>query len=222
MHRLDRSSIQEPTCLSSYQHGRDSWSDVTHEDKEEVRSRLEQLQGRRCAYCEGDLDKLGQHIEHFVQKGRRSEVTFLWSNLFWACDQADRCGRYKDKCKPGYNDRDLIKPDEDDPDHFLHFISDGSIRPRAGLSPADYHRAKETLRVFKLDEDFGKLRAMRREAIRPHLLTAIAIAEIAAKHAQDVWLEFWREEVAAVSGLPFTTAIRHALTTVDNANGELH
>jgi hypothetical protein len=68
MRKLDRASFATPPCLTNYQPGTHTWKDVTHADKAEIRQHLEQMQGRRCAYCEGSVDSLGQHIEHFRRK----------------------------------------------------------------------------------------------------------------------------------------------------------
>jgi len=96
MRRLDRAAVPSPPCLANYLPGRDKWDDVNNEDRIQIRVRLEQMQGRRCAYCEGALDALGQHIEHFRRKHHFQALTFEWSNLYWSCDQKDSCGHYKD------------------------------------------------------------------------------------------------------------------------------
>jgi len=78
---LDRASHQAPNCLGSYKHGQHKWNDVTSEHKEQIRARLEEMQGRRCAYCEGSVDALGQHVEHFRRKHHYPALTFVWGNL---------------------------------------------------------------------------------------------------------------------------------------------
>ena len=89
MQKLDRAICLAPACLGGYAHGVHTWDNVSSVHKGEIRAQLEAMQGRRCAYCEGDIDSLGQHIEHFRRKSLHPELTFVWGNLFWSCDQTD-------------------------------------------------------------------------------------------------------------------------------------
>ena len=157
MRRLDRTICPAPACLEAYHHDTHSWSDVRPEHKAEIRAHLERMQGRRCAYCEGDIDVLGQHVEHFRRKGDPANrcLTFDWGNLFWSCDQSDSCGHFKDHGAGAYNVADLINPCSDEPDGFFIFRSDGTISVRRGLSADDERRARETLRVFSLSRRVG-------------------------------------------------------------------
>jgi uncharacterized protein (TIGR02646 family) len=172
---------------------------------------LERLQGRRCAYCEGPLETLGQHIEHFRRKRAFPHLTFDWTNLFWSCDQDGHCGCYKDrKCGP-YDPNDLIDPSVNDPELYLRFSSDGRIRLVHGLSADDVHRAHETLRVFNLDHDYGPLRRMRESYCAGYVTLGAEIAQLAAD-SPDEWQPFFDEELARTRELPFATAIKHTLT----------
>lgn len=96
MHKLNRDAVAAPVCLANFQHPPQIWDDMKSHEKTEIRLQLEQLQGRCCAYCEGSLDALGNHIEHFRRKKEFPHFTFVWTNLYWSCDQADSCGHYKD------------------------------------------------------------------------------------------------------------------------------
>lgn len=210
MRKLDRATCPAPTCLGSYHHGAHSWQDVTSDHKAEIRTHLETMQSRRCAYCEGDIETLGQHIEHFRRKSLHSALTFEWENLFWSCDQTDSCGHFKDGGAGSYNADDLINPCCDDPDTFLIFQADGTISIRHGLSPADQHRASETLRVFSLDAGWGRLRAMRKAAVTGYVEDAnMAFNE---GWSPDDIREYFSEELEYARNLPFYTAIRHVLT----------
>jgi len=82
MHQLYRYQIHLPPCLNRYRYGRNNWSDLTSDDRREICEALEAIQGRRCAYCECDLDQNGQHIEHYRQRSRYVRGTFDWNNLF--------------------------------------------------------------------------------------------------------------------------------------------
>ena len=210
MRRLDRASVAAPACLANYQPGQHNWDDVVACDRSQIRERLEQLQGRRCAYCEGGLDALGQHIEHFRRKhaGHSPHLTFDWTNLYWSCDQADSCGRHKDHGAGVYNVNDLIDPCIDDPDVFFQFRSDGTISIRRGLSLAERRKAEETLRVFNLHPNWGRLRNMRKATVANYVFM---VDELSGFEQSELYSLF-SEELAATRHLPFSTAIRHVLT----------
>jgi len=209
MRKLDRPN-PAPPCLCSYNHGAHSWNDVQPADKAQIRAHLETMQGKRCAYCEGSLDALGQHIEHFRRKSAHPALTFDWNNLFWSCDQNDSCGHFKDRGAGQYNIADLIEPCCDDPDEFFVFRSDGTISVRRGLSAQDERRAKETLRVFSLDADWGRLRAMRKAAVSGYVNDADE-AFSAGFSPNDI-RTYFAEVLEHAKELPFYTAIRHVLT----------
>ena len=210
MHKLQRG--EAPKCLEKFKHGRDNWETVGPDDRTEIWHALQAMQGQRCAYCEADISKGRKNIEHFRQKAshRYPQGTFEWANLFGSCTRAESCGSHKDKLGT-YQHEDLIKPDEEDPEAYLTFVTDGSIVPRHGLPEKSRHRATETLRVFNLDYEHGPLRQMRKQAISGYLQTAEAIREWAETLPQEEWLPFLEEELARVVSLPFATAIKHAL-----------
>jgi uncharacterized protein (TIGR02646 family) len=168
------------------------------------------MQGRRCAYCEGSLDSLGQHIEHFRRKNRYRALTFDWNNLFWSCDRTDSCGHFKDHGAGPYNVDDLLNPCCDNPDAFFIFQSDGTISIRRGLPAEDEHRARETLRVFSLDAKWGRLRAMREAAVSGYVGDADAADR--AGFSIDEIREYFADVLESIKDLPFYTAIRHVLT----------
>ncbi|GHU03948.1 hypothetical protein FACS1894158_03340 [Betaproteobacteria bacterium] len=209
MHKLQRGAA--PTCLAHYQHGRDDWSQVSSADKAAIWRELDDMQGKRCAYCEADISNTNnKHIEHFRQRGRFPQGTFDWSNLFGSCSREESCGKHKDQCG-AYNPADIVKPDVDDPEQFFVFVSDGAIAIRQGLSPQDQHRASETLRVFNLNDQNGPLRWMRHRAVAGYTQTAEELHEWAAVLDQTEWLSYLQSELTATSHLPFATAIKHVL-----------
>jgi uncharacterized protein (TIGR02646 family) len=212
MHLLNRGTA--PACLGNYQHGAHQWTNLTPtwDEREEIRADLQAMQGQRCAYCEGDLDVHGQHIEHFRQRGRFPQGTFDWDNLFWSCEREDSCGKHKDKCGV-YSPADLIKPDVEDPEHFFLFASNGTIAIRtATLTAQEQHRAAETLRIFNLDRERGALRYMRKARCAGYLKTAEELQSISATWPMEDWFPFLEEEIAKTRHLPFCTAIKHTLT----------
>jgi uncharacterized protein (TIGR02646 family) len=208
MQKLNRNDIAAPACLATYQHPAHNWNHVRPQDKDEIRTHLEQMQGRRCGYCEGPLDALGQHIEHFRRKKHFPELTFSWTNLYWSCDRTDSCGHYKDHGAGEYNVNDLVEPCVDDPDQFFRFRTDGTISIRPGLSPGAQSKAEETLRVFNLNPKWGRLRNMRKAAVSPYVAFVDRDLEFSINELQ----EFFSDELSQAVTLPFYTAIRHVLT----------
>ncbi len=210
MHLLDRGAA--PACLTHYHHGHHQWSNgvPTGPEKSQIWACLDAMQLGRCAYCEATLVPDDKHIEHFRQRSRHPAGTFDWSNLFGSCNRTNSCGKHKDSCGP-YNHAHLIKPDQDDPDDYFVFVSDGTIALRAGLSPSRKERAVETLRIFNLDASHGALRQMRRLAAMGYLQTAEEFMQFAQEFDESEWLPLLDQELAATAHLPFVTVIRHAL-----------
>ncbi|PVZ72007.1 retron Ec78 anti-phage system effector HNH endonuclease PtuB [Pelagibaculum spongiae] len=209
MHKLIRP--RQPACLNQYQHGRDQWNRVTPDHKNAIWLKLDQMQQHRCAYCEStirtDLGNSNSHIEHFRQRRSHPQDTFLWDNLFGSCNRHSSCGKHKDDLPP-YNHQDLIKMDVEDPEAFITFLPDGNAVPIKNLSPADKHRAAETIRIFNLN---GPLRRIRETAISGYLQTAEALATYAAEFDEADWLPLLQDELKQIKDFPFTTAIKHVL-----------
>lgn len=157
MKPLSRTDLN-PNFLTQYDPITDRWSAdepciPSRDHREEIWTALLSMQGGVCAYCEADLQN-NRHIEHFAVRSRHPSLTFEWSNLFGSCNRTDCCGHYKDDaCNPhrGYNLADLIKPDSEDPWHFLVFSSDGRVSVRDGLSGPDANRGQTTIDVFNLN-----------------------------------------------------------------------
>lgn len=209
MHNLVRP--EAPGCLSRFRHGRDHWgADVSFDDKREIWEKLVVMQGHRCAYCEDKLPEGRRHIEHFRQRSRYPQGTFQWDNLFGSCDKKNSCGRHKDRTI--YSDGDILKPDVDDPDDYLQFLADGRIVPLNDLTGGQRHLADETLRVFNLDQERGPLRQMRRSAVQAYLGTVEDLQEC-AELDESLYLEYLHEELEAIAGQPFETAIQHFFLT---------
>lgn len=209
MHRLHRDSAP-PAGLGNYRHGQHSWSNTcpTPVEREAIWDKLNAMQGERCAYCEGPMNEGDRHIEHFCQRARYPQGTFDWQNLFGSCNRPGTCGDRKDKCGT-YPHADLIKPDAEDPEAFLVFTPHGTICPRAGLPPHDYHRAKETIRILGLD---GALNQIRRAEVAGYIQTAETFAEMAESFDEEEWLPLLQEEIQNIAHRPFATAIKHVLT----------
>lgn len=208
MRKLQRGAA--PVCLSKFRHGVNNWTDVSPADKAEIWQELEAMQGKCCAYCESLITPEKRHIEHFRQKAGHvfPQGTFLWSNLFGSCMRKESCGTHKDNSLP-YDPTLLIKPDSEDPEHYLVFDQHGGVNPRKNLNETNSLRAQETIRIFNLDTP---LRASRRSQIRGYVETAEAIAELAQTLPEVEWLPLLEQEIADTAHLPFATAIKHVLT----------
>lgn len=218
MHKLNRDPVA-PACLANYQYGRDRWGGGTPnpDEYDTIWEKLNQMQKHRCAYCEAAIDENNRHVEHFAARASYPQGTFLWRNLFGCCKRETSCGICKDSRQTAqYDWKELIKPDEDDPDDYFVFVKNGTITLRLGLAPAAERKARETLRVFNLDAEFGELRKMRRKQAMGYIASLEAIfADLADSPellplAQD---EF-HAMLAETAHLPFATAIRHALTSI--------
>ena len=214
MRKLTRGQ-NAPACLGQYHYDHHPWNPGNAE-KDEIWRELNAMQNQRCAYCEADISTFNsRHIEHFATRTLHRERTYLWENLFGSCVRRESCGTYKDdKDTAAYDWAQLIKPDTHDPDDYLVFVSTGAIVPRHELSPADLHRAKETLRVFNLDAELGPLRKLRETAIRSQLKSYDTIYKLwlADPDLLDLDAELKTLLDQAETTLPFFTAIRHALT----------
>ncbi|MFY9261689.1 MAG: retron Ec78 anti-phage system effector HNH endonuclease PtuB [Gallionella sp.] len=211
MHALKRDT-DAPAGLDRYKHGQDTWGNGIPSEsvRQAIWDKLNAMQGGRCAYCEAAIGEGKRHIEHFRQRGRYPQGTFAWDNLFGSCHRQGCCGDHKDKQQ--YTPNDLIKPDEEDPEHFLIFAADGSVSPRANLSPQEKHRAEETIRIFNLD---GALKQIRQRAISGYIQTAEEFASMAAVFDESEWLPLLEKEIQATAHLPHSTAIKHILSRQD-------
>ena len=76
------------------------------------------------------------------------------------------------------------------------------------MSAVCERKANETIRIFNLN---GSLRQIRETHVIGYLQTAKEIAEMALEFEESEWLPFLEEELQAIAGQPFETAIRHVL-----------
>jgi uncharacterized protein (TIGR02646 family) len=213
MHALNRNAVPVPPCLTAPPAGR-SYGNLHGNEKAEIRDRLLDLQKHRCAYCErrtGEERDEG-HIEHFRNQAGHDHLSLVWDNMFWSCNDERTCGKHKDKCRrqsgnwAAFNPNDLIDPCHDDPNNFLLFVVDGTIRPREGLDAVDLRRALETLRVFQL-ADSAYLRKSREDAVKPYVGAIDSLLSAGA----DLVVRYVKSEVAKIDSAPFATTIRQYL-----------
>ena len=214
MHRLNRNILAIPTCLTPTDPPR-RFTDLRGPDKVEVRDALLVVQQQRCAYCERRTGMAPDdgHVEHFRNQAGHAHLETDWNNLFWSCNDEKTCGKHKDKCcrcppssKRSFDPADIIKPCTDDPEHFMIFVSDGTIAPRAGLNVAEQHRYSETLRVFQL-ADSPFLRESRKDAVKPYIGALEALSQVGPGLVRS----YISGELATLDSAPFATATRHFL-----------
>ncbi|WP_158222573.1 retron Ec78 anti-phage system effector HNH endonuclease PtuB [Rhodopirellula sp. MGV] len=220
MKKLDRSLTQAPECLGNYCHKTHTWdNDFTGEDKKSVWIQLDLMQKGKCAYCESFLGRT-RHIEHFRRKSQHQSLTFAWSNLLGCCGANTSCGHHKDLPGRGwpYQANDLIDPSTEDPDHFFHFQTDGSIKLREGLNPLEEHRAKETLRVLNLDEDRGPLRRRRAKVVQLYFQLEPGIVQALMDFEPADAKAYAQEELARIEDDELSAPLRHLFIDFVAAN----
>lgn len=215
MHKLDRTGIAVPACLTNPQYT--SYAQLRRPDKTQIRQSLFVMQGERCAYCErrtGTGENDG-HIEHFRNQANHTHLTLNWHNLYWSCNDPASCGKHKDDCnipngtstKAAFLPSSIIDPGVDNPDDFFVFVYDGEVKVKDGLSPGDLTRAKETLRIFQI-ADSSYLRKSRADAVRSYVSHLDLLNQIAPQKIS----EYATSELAKTQDAPFCTTIRHFLT----------
>lgn len=211
MRRINRNAVPVPECLNQAQVDR-TYAHLRGAEKTQIRTSLLEIQGQRCAYCErrtGTGARDG-HIEHFRKQADYQDITLTWSNMFWSCNDENSCGKYKDGCcrdsgvRARFNPSNLIDPSVDDPDDFLLFITDGTVRPNDGLTDEQNMKACESIRVFNLN-DSAFLRKAREDAIRPFFDT-IAWFQ---KHAPGMIATYVASERVKIEAQPFSAGIKH-------------
>jgi uncharacterized protein (TIGR02646 family) len=162
MRKLDRTKVQIPKCLSKCLHNIHEWGDrPTRTCRGILWTQLNKFQNRLCVYCETEISRgrTTGHIEHFFDKGdpQYKHYTFDWNNLFGCCTSNRHCGHFKNASLPGNsrrlpNYRLLIKPDVDDPEVSLQFVSTGKVRVRRSNLIKFYLKGKHTIKALNLNE----------------------------------------------------------------------
>lgn len=228
MHKLDRSAVPAPKFLSGFQPAR-KWTDLSSKKKRQIQIALANMQKSidsdgheivRCAYCEVrivvpnppdgiEAEYENSHIEHFRTRKDCPQLTFDWNNLFLSCTISKVCGKYKDEGHEfPYAPEDLIKPDVDDPDLYLHFSSTGEVLPRDGLDAQKTNRAKETIRVLRLDDP---TLIHRRQEVLSSVLSGLQEFMQIPGVSDDELALYCQEEVQAREWEPFSSAIKSVL-----------
>ncbi len=112
-----------------------------------------------CSYC--DMTPISppgrETIDHFHPKSGphgRLDLALEWTNLFYCCDHCQQM-------KGDQFDEALLKPDASDyffDKYFQWDFANGELKPNEVAPPEIQHRAKQTIKIFKLCEKHPILR----------------------------------------------------------------
>lgn len=119
---------------------------ATAKAKKCLSNALRGLAHGKCVYCEGALGAQADlEVDHYVAKTVDPANCFEWENLFPSCRLCNRPKQNHDHAGV------LLKPDVEDPELFFWIHPDtGHLQPHPSLSPAEEHRALETIRICDL------------------------------------------------------------------------
>lgn len=204
MKALNRISPTLPH-LTNFTGGLNQWREVT---LSYIWPPLQAMQGEYCAYCESSLREK-KHVEHFRSRNRFPQLTFSWPNLFGSCCGKRCCGTFKENGAGRYNPNDLIKPDADDPEHYLLFLTTGKVIPAKNLKGHMLVKALETIRVFNLNDDpalFGR----RKAALGLELDNIQALHDAKSDFSEEEWLSLLKDEIKKSEEMEYSTALKHA------------
>ena len=196
-------------CLDGLAPGKNDWMEAP---KDKIWVELDKMQNGFCAYCECRLKR--KHIEHFKTRTAHTKETFNWDNLFGSCGDStqrggwNRCGIYKDNGAGKYNIEEIIKPDSDDPNNYLLFLTSGKVIARPELTGVPLQKAEETIRVFNLNKDTTLFNS-RKSAVRAIKDEIDELYQMQEELGED-WSTFLEDELKNVRGEEFQTALEHA------------
>jgi len=198
-----------PLCLSELIPGQADWMDAP---KEEIWAELDQMQNGFCAYCECRLKR--KHIEHFKTRTTYPQDTFNWDNIFGSCGDSSksggwrRCGIYKDNGAGSYKITEVIKPDVENPNDFLLFLTSGKVVPKPSLTGIALKKAEETIRVFNFNADSTLFNSRKNAilAIKQEIDDLYQMQD----ELKDDWVTFLDDSLDGVQGEEFQTALEHS------------
>ncbi|MFQ2225847.1 retron Ec78 anti-phage system effector HNH endonuclease PtuB [Aeromonas hydrophila] len=220
MKKLDRTLATIPVCLSKFHYPRHGWNNVKSSDKKLIWNKIDLIQERFCVYCEMPAaqgnDTTG-HIEHFYNKGNVNykHLTFDWNNLFGCCPSTHHCGHFKDQLINGvprvYDANLLVKPDVDDPNEYLQFLSTGNVEPKEDLDVNKLNRARVTIDILNLD--CALLIASRSSVIKNFQERVLALDELKSNSSidEDEYIQLYLEIQSDVSSSIHRTAVAQVI-----------
>ena len=184
MNSIQRS--EESELLAELRARYASWQEMEKrcpKKRAQVRAELRRDFNKICGYCERRCEPITkahsageESVDHFQPKKRFPELSLDWRNLIYACR---RCNQAKERNWPGYDDEgvnefltagspryvpvsELVSPNTVDGqrpacDFFEFNVKTGEISPRAQLDPAEWSKARRTIRDIDLnDSDVGE------------------------------------------------------------------
>ena len=162
MHKFTRGDA--PVNLTKMETKYHNWSSFERTPEHfALGNALYERQDHYCAYCESFLaNKSKGHIEHLERRSDNPRRAFDWSNMFFSCNNHDSCGKYKDNSLSPrkFTQTDIIDPSQETPLDFFMFDMNGGVQAKAGLDENHTRKAKETIRIFNLDQS-DRLRGIR-------------------------------------------------------------
>lgn len=113
----------------------------------DFRETLREVFGGLCGYCE---ERTKGEVDHFHPVSRFPAQVYQWSNWIFSCPTCNRAkgdkwpsSDYVDPCADSENERPEI--------YFTFDTTDGTIRPRTGLSPECHTRAATMITDLNLN-----------------------------------------------------------------------
>ncbi|MGA5696766.1 P-loop NTPase fold protein (plasmid) [Bacillus cereus] len=96
--------------------------------------------GGKCVYCETFLGRIGNgDVDHFFPKSRYPDLTFEWSNMFFACNTCNSLKANKDP-----NSFKIVHPSQDNPSDHLKKNREGVYIPLT-------EKGSNTINLFRLN-----------------------------------------------------------------------
>lgn len=187
---------------------------------QEVRDRLKEMFGNKCAYCESRVTAVSyQHVEHFRPQSIYPRLVYEWSNLLLACERCNSGHKRQqfplmdgiqpeedrdDPCSRSDHDEPvLIDPCREDPSSFFSF-RDSTLVCRS-------ERAERTREICGLDRE--DLEEERRMWLTVAVDTAIKALQLAAKLGRDSEKEEFRQRLEELlqPSMPYVAMTRARL-----------
>ena len=149
-----------PTCLDVAQKKGWNWDEFVKNDHDGYvvcRQQANTEQCGVCGYTELSLDEnVMVHLDHFRKKDIYPKLRFKWDNLFAAAKDNRFGSDFKDRIVTGKNYNqvyaNILSPKTVGLQDYFHYATNGEIEPSTTLSEDNEKKAKETIRIFNLNE----------------------------------------------------------------------
>ncbi|SPF49287.1 hypothetical protein SBA4_4030016 [Candidatus Sulfopaludibacter sp. SbA4] len=169
--------------------------------KAALRKPLLALTHGKCAFCETRLGKdVYPQIEHYVSRKVAPRRAFEWRNLLPVCQMCNVSKGHSDHA------RDLLKPDDEDPEPYFRIGPEGEITPHPRLDESGKRRADKTIRLCDLTR--GGLQVSRSEVAQQVRWWLDRSAGLANGLNQEI--EEWKH--LSDPRMEYKLVVRHVLT----------